>query len=139
MTTSDISIPEHFADHLELQAFVDATRCVHYWEGTQGFTKLQREYGDRFIVRPVKTRRGVTHVGLLTPDKTKLETISQNPNELLLNDAVAQFMDIWPMLPPEDQENLNARLQCAIDETKAAAGGSGAGWAADRCAGGVGL
>jgi hypothetical protein len=65
--------PEHFADPIELQAFIDATGCAYYWDGTQGFAKKQRQYGDRFIVVPVRTRRGVTMAGLLPPDIVKAE------------------------------------------------------------------
>jgi hypothetical protein len=65
--------PEHFAGHVELQAFIDATGFAYHWQGTQGFAKKQHQYGDRFIVVPVKTRRGVSMVGLLPPDIVKTE------------------------------------------------------------------
>jgi hypothetical protein len=73
VTASDIPIPRHFADCIELQSFVDTTGCAYHWQGTQGFTNKQNQYGDRFIVVPVWTRRGITMVGLLPPELVKLE------------------------------------------------------------------
>jgi hypothetical protein len=63
--SSDTPVPERFADYAELDAFIAATGCIYFWRGTQGFTKYQRRYGDRFIVVPITSRRDATTVGIV--------------------------------------------------------------------------
>jgi hypothetical protein len=48
---------------------------VLYWKGTHAFAKRQRELGDRFVARPVFTRKGATYVGLVPLDEQ--ENVSQ--------------------------------------------------------------
>ena len=40
-----------------------------YWKGTHAFVKRQCELGDRFVARPVFTRKGATYVGLVPLDE----------------------------------------------------------------------
>ena len=58
--------------------FRDASEAVHYaqdhkfallWKGTHAFAKRERELGERFLARPVFTRKGPTYVGLVPLDE----------------------------------------------------------------------
>ena len=40
-----------------------------YWKGAHAFVKRQCELGDRFVARPVFTRKGATYVGLVPLDE----------------------------------------------------------------------
>jgi hypothetical protein len=58
-------IPVHFRDTNEAVHYAQALGYVLYWKGTPAFAKRQRELGDRFVMRPVFTRKGATYVGLV--------------------------------------------------------------------------
>jgi hypothetical protein len=64
-------IPVRFRDTSEAVHYAKAHGFVLCWKGTPDFAKRQRELGDRFVVRPVFTRKGATYVGLV-PDNRKL-------------------------------------------------------------------
>ena len=58
-------IPVRFRDAGEAVQYAQDHKFALYWKGTHGFAKRQRELGDRFMVRPVFTRKGTTYVGLV--------------------------------------------------------------------------
>jgi hypothetical protein len=58
-------IPARFSDASEAVHYAQEHGFVLYWKGTHAFAKRQRELGDRFVTRPVFTRKGVTYVGLV--------------------------------------------------------------------------
>jgi hypothetical protein len=64
-------IPVRFRDASEAVQYAQDHKFVLYWKGTHGFAKRQRELGDRFVARPVFTRKGTTYVGLVPLDKQK--------------------------------------------------------------------
>jgi hypothetical protein len=64
-------IPPHFRDASEAVHYAQAHGYALYWKGTHAFAKRQRELGDRFVVRPVFTRKGTTYVSLVSLDEQK--------------------------------------------------------------------
>ena len=58
-------IPAHFGDASEAVHYAQEHKFALYWKGTHAFAKRQRELGDRFVARPVFTRKGATYVGLV--------------------------------------------------------------------------
>ena len=64
MATTGPPIPTHFSDANEAVHYAQEHGFVLYWKGTHAFAKRQRELGDRFVTRPVFTRKGATDVGL---------------------------------------------------------------------------
>jgi hypothetical protein len=62
-------IPVRFRDASEAVQYAQDHKFVLYWKGTHGFAKRQRELGDRFVARPVFTRKGTTYVGLVPLDE----------------------------------------------------------------------
>jgi hypothetical protein len=58
-------IPARFRDASEAVHYAQEHGFALYWKGTPAFAKRQGELGDRFVVRPVFTRKGVTYVGLV--------------------------------------------------------------------------
>ena len=69
--TEDPPIPAHFGDASEAVHYAHDHKFALYWQGTHIFAKRQRELGDRFVARPVFTRKGATYVGLVPLDKQK--------------------------------------------------------------------
>jgi hypothetical protein len=65
MATTGPPIPTHFSDANEAVHYAQEHGFVLYWKGTHAFAKRQRELGDRFVARPVFTRKGATYVGLV--------------------------------------------------------------------------
>jgi len=61
-------IPVRFRDASEAVQYAQDHKFALYWKGTHGFAKRQRELGDRFMARPVFTRKGTTYVGLVPLD-----------------------------------------------------------------------
>ena len=64
-------IPIHFGDASEAVHYAQDNQFALYWKGTHAFAKRERELGDRFVARPVFTRKGATYVGLVPLDKQK--------------------------------------------------------------------
>jgi hypothetical protein len=62
-------IPVRFRDASEAAQYAQDHKFVLYWKGTPAFAKRQRELGDRFVARPVFTRKGTTDVGLVPLDE----------------------------------------------------------------------
>src|SRR4029079_192351 len=62
-------IPVRFRDASEAVQYAQGHKFALYWKGTHGFAKRQRELGDRFVARPVFTRKGTTYVGLVPLDE----------------------------------------------------------------------
>ena len=62
-------IPHRFRDASEAVHYAQDHKFALYWQGTHAFTKRQRELGDRFVARPVFTRKGATYVGLVPLDE----------------------------------------------------------------------
>ena len=67
--TEGLPIPAHFGDASEAVHYAQDHKFALYWQGTHAFTKRQRELGDRFVARPVFTRKGATYVGLVPLDE----------------------------------------------------------------------
>ena len=64
-------IPIRFGDASEAVNYAQDHKFALYWKGTHAFAKRQRELGDRFVARPVFTRKGSTYVGLVPLDRQK--------------------------------------------------------------------
>jgi hypothetical protein len=64
-------IPIRFGDADEAVHYAQDHKFALYWKGTPAFAKRERELGDRFVARPVFTRKGTTYVGLVPLDKQK--------------------------------------------------------------------
>jgi len=64
-------IPVRFGDVDEAVQYAQNHKFALYWKGTHAFAKRQRELGERFVSRPVFTRKGSTYVGLVPLDKQK--------------------------------------------------------------------
>ena len=64
-------IPVRFGDADEAVHYAQNHKCALYWKGAHAFAKQERELGDRFVARPVFTRKGSTYVGLVPLDKQK--------------------------------------------------------------------
>ena len=62
-------IPIRFGDASEAVNYAQDHKFALYWKGTHAFAKRQRELGDRFVARPVFTRKGTTDVGLVPLDE----------------------------------------------------------------------
>jgi len=62
-------IPIRFGDASEAVNYAQDHKFALYWKGTHAFAKRQRELGDRFVARPVFTRKGMTHVSLVPLDE----------------------------------------------------------------------
>ena len=62
-------IPAHFGDASQAVHYAHDHKFALYWQGTHIFAKRQRELGDRFVARPVFTRKGATYVGLVPLDE----------------------------------------------------------------------
>ena len=62
-------IPIRFGDASEAVNYAQDHKFALYWKGTHAFAKRQRELGDRFVARPVFTRKGATYVGLVPLDE----------------------------------------------------------------------
>ena len=64
-------IPVRFGDASEAVHYAQDHKFALYWKGTHAFAKRERELGDRFVARPVFTRKGSTYVGLVPLEKQK--------------------------------------------------------------------
>ena len=62
-------IPHRFRDASEAVHYAQDHKFALYWKGTHAFAKRERELGERFLARPVFTRKGPTYVGLVPLDE----------------------------------------------------------------------
>ena len=69
-----------FADHVEMQKFAERNGLDYAWAGTALFEKRRRTLpSDQFKTRPVRTKRGITMVGLFSAAITRAEREADAP------------------------------------------------------------
>jgi hypothetical protein len=69
-----------FKDHLEMQEYAERNGLDYTWERTPLFEKRRRMLPpDRLEVRPVRTKRGITMVGLFSKEITRAEREADAP------------------------------------------------------------
>jgi hypothetical protein len=72
--------PVQFTDHIEMQEHAERNGLDYAWAGTALFAKRRRTLPpDQFQVRPVRTKRGTTMVGLFSAAITKAEREADAP------------------------------------------------------------
>jgi hypothetical protein len=70
-----------FANHIEMQEYAERNGLDYAWSGTALFAKRKRTLPpDQFEVRVVRTRRGITMVGLLSAAITRAERDALDEN-----------------------------------------------------------
>ena len=72
-------IPHRFRDASEAVQYAQDHKFALYWKGTPAFAKRERELGERFLARPVFTRKGPTYVGLVPLDEEE-KTSEKEPS-----------------------------------------------------------
>jgi hypothetical protein len=69
-----------FANHIEMQEYAERNGLDYAWSGTPLFAKRKRTLPpDQFEVRAVRTRRGITMVGLFSAAITRAEREADAP------------------------------------------------------------
>ena len=69
-----------FKDHIEMQEYAERNGLDYTWAGTKLFAKRERTLpSDQFEVRPVRTKRGITMVGLFSAAITRAEREADAP------------------------------------------------------------
>ena len=69
-----------FKDHIEMQEYAEHNGLDYTWAGTKLFAKRERTLPpDQFEVRPVRTKRGITMVGLFSAAITRAEREADAP------------------------------------------------------------
>jgi hypothetical protein len=69
-----------FKDHIEMQEHAERNGLDYAWAGTALFEKRRRTPPpDQFHVRPVRTKRGTTMVGLFSAAITRAEREADAP------------------------------------------------------------
>ena len=69
-----------FKDHIEMQEYAERSGLDYTWAGTKLFAKRERTLPpDQFEVRPVRTKRGITMVGLFSAAITRAEREADAP------------------------------------------------------------
>ena len=69
-----------FKDHLEMQEYAERNGLDYTWERTPLFEKRRRMLPpDHLEVRPVRTKRGITMVGLFSKEITRAEREADAP------------------------------------------------------------
>jgi hypothetical protein len=69
-----------FKDHIEMQEHADRNGLDYAWQNTAFFEKRRRTLPpDQFHVRPVRTKRGTTMVGLFSAAITRAEREADGP------------------------------------------------------------
>lgn len=69
-----------FANHIEMQEFAELNGLDYAWAGTALFEKRRRTLPpDQFNMRPVRTKRGTTMVGLFSAAITRAERQADAP------------------------------------------------------------
>jgi hypothetical protein len=71
---------DEFADHIEMQKYAQRNGLDYTWSGTPLFAKRKRTLPtDQFEVRAVRTKRGITMVGLFSAAITRAEREADAP------------------------------------------------------------
>ncbi len=74
--------PEAMFDAYELYEYASANSLEYVWEGTTAYAKrLRILQPDQYIIRPVRTRRGITHALLFASTRAR----EDRSNPLLAN------------------------------------------------------
>jgi hypothetical protein len=69
-----------FANHLEMQEYAERHGLDYTWSGAPSFAKRKRTLPpDQFEVRAVRTKRGITMVGLFSAAITRAEREADAP------------------------------------------------------------
>ena len=69
-----------FADHIEMQEYAERNGLDYAWSGTALFAKRARTLPpDQFEMRAVRTRRGITMVGLFSAQSGRLTRLIERP------------------------------------------------------------
>jgi hypothetical protein len=69
-----------FKSHIEMQEYAEHSGLDYTWAGTNLFAKRARTLPpDQFEVRPVRTKRGITMVGLFSAAITRAEREADAP------------------------------------------------------------
>jgi hypothetical protein len=72
--------PAEFKDHVEMLEYADRNGLDYAWQNTALFEKRRRTMPpSQFEVRPVRTKRGVTMVGLFSAAITRAEQEADAP------------------------------------------------------------
>jgi hypothetical protein len=72
--------PAEFKDHVEMLEYADRNDLDYAWQNTALFEKRRRTMPPgQFEVRPVRTKRGVTMVGLFSAAITRAEQEADAP------------------------------------------------------------
>ena len=76
----DMGDHAEFKDHIEMQEYAERSGLDYTWAGTNLFAKRERTLPpDQFEVRPVRTKRGITMVGLFSAAITRAEREAHAP------------------------------------------------------------
>jgi len=71
-----------FSDHAEALDYAEHNGFEYAWEGTAHFEKRKRLLTpDQFIVRPVRTRKGITTIMLYSKEITRAEFEADRPRQ----------------------------------------------------------
>jgi hypothetical protein len=69
-----------FADHIEMQEYAERNGLDYAWSGTALFAKRERTLPpDQFEMRAVRTKRGITMVGLFSAAIIRAEREADAP------------------------------------------------------------
>jgi hypothetical protein len=72
---------EPFKDHVEVHEYAERNGLDYAWAGTALFERRRRTLpADQFEVRPVRTRKGITMVGLFSKAIARAEREADAPN-----------------------------------------------------------
>jgi hypothetical protein len=72
-------LPTYFRNPSEAILYAKEHTFALYLQGMHAFAKWQRELGDRFVARPVFTRKGATYVGLVALDEQENASEEEPP------------------------------------------------------------
>jgi hypothetical protein len=86
-----------FANHIEMQEYAERNGLDYTWSGTTLFAKRKRTLpADQFEVRAVRTRRGITMVGLFSAAITRAEREADAPyREAMAAKRLARMAARW--------------------------------------------
>lgn len=89
-----------FKDHIEMQEYAERSGLDYTWAGTNLFAKRKRTLPpDQFEVRPVRTKRGITMVGLFSAAITRAEREADAPyREAIAAKRLARMTRVEPRM-----------------------------------------
>src|SRR5262245_30591754 len=77
---ADMGDLAEFKNHFEVQEYAERSGLDYTWMGTKLFAKRARTLpADQFEIRPVRTKRGITMVGLFSAAITQAEREADAP------------------------------------------------------------